>query len=105
MTVDLAPGPILARECIESLRFGTPIIVPSGSVARAHADAGGGMTFSDYPELLSCVEHLCDDTVRTASSSRGRHYADIRYGDQNAFVTSVSRALGFVTPRAREGHL
>lgn len=29
--VDLAPGPHLARECIEALRFGTPIIVPESS--------------------------------------------------------------------------
>ena len=48
VTVDLAPGPIIARECIESLRFGTPIVVPAESAARPHADAGGGMTFSGY---------------------------------------------------------
>ena len=28
VTVDLSPGPIIARECVESLRFGTPIVVP-----------------------------------------------------------------------------
>jgi hypothetical protein len=48
VTVDLAPGPIIARECVESLRFGTPILVPAQSAARPHADAGGGMTFSGY---------------------------------------------------------
>ena len=27
-TIDLGPGPHLARECVESLRFGTPIVAP-----------------------------------------------------------------------------
>ncbi len=41
--VDLAPGATIARECIEALRFGTPIIVPERSgPAEVHALAGGG---------------------------------------------------------------
>ena len=61
VTIDLAPGPIVARECVESLRFGTPILVPVGSAAQPHADAGAGMSFSDYSELLACVTKLSDD--------------------------------------------
>jgi hypothetical protein len=101
VTVDLAPGPIIARECIESLRFGTPILVPAASAARPHADAGGGMTFTGYPELLAGVAHLSDDDVRATMSSRGRTYADAHYGDQRAFVDVVSRALGTSVPRQR----
>ena len=52
MTVDLAPGEIIARECIESLRFGTPIVVPSGTVGAMHAASGGGLAFSDTLGLL-----------------------------------------------------
>ena len=93
LTIDLAPGRIIARECIESLLFGTPIVVPEQSTARAHALAGGGMTFSGYQELLACVTRLADEGVRTTLSADGRRYADARYGDQRFFVDSVTRAL------------
>ena len=102
VTVDLAPGPIIARECIESLRFGTPILVPAGSAARPHADAGGGIAYSGYPELLAGVAHLLDDSARATMSSRGRIYADAHYGDQRAFVDGVARTLGPSVPGHRE---
>ena len=60
VTIDLAPGPIVARECVESLRFGTPIVVPVGSAAQPHADAGAGLSFTGYSELLACVARLSD---------------------------------------------
>jgi hypothetical protein len=101
VTIDLAPGHIIARECVESLRFGTPIVVPAASAARPHADAGGGMTFADYAELLACVAHLSDDAVRAAISAQGRRYADAQYGNQSAFVQSVARALAAPIPSAR----
>ena len=101
VTVDLSPGPIIARECIESLRFGTPIVVPTESAARPHADAGGGMTFSGYRELLAAAAHLFDDSARAAMSACGRGYADAHYGDQLAFVDGVSRALVTSVPSHR----
>jgi len=101
MTIDLAPGRIIARECIESLRFGTPIIVPSHSAARPHADAGGGLTFANAPELLACVSRLNDETARATMSAQGRLHADTHYGDQNSFVDSVARALSAPIPSAR----
>jgi hypothetical protein len=101
VTIDLAPGRIVARECIESLRFGTPIIVPHDSIARAHADAGGGLSFTNYAELLHGVSRLSDEGTRAAMSSQGWRYADARYGDQQAFVDSVARALGAVIPSGR----
>jgi hypothetical protein len=94
VTIDLAPGHIVARECVESLRFGTPILVPVGSAAQPHADAGAGMSFSDYSELLACVTKLSDGGVRDRLSRSGRRYADERYGDPEAFVRSVAHALG-----------
>jgi hypothetical protein len=94
VTIDLAPGRIIARECIESLRFGTPIVVPAGSTARPHADAGGGMAYCGYSELLDCVTQLGDDRVRATMSSCGRDYADAHYGDQAAFVAGLTRILG-----------
>jgi hypothetical protein len=101
VTIDLAPGRIIARECIESLRFGTPIIVPAQSAARPHAEAGGGMTFAGYPELLACVTRLFDEDVRATMSEDGRHYADAQYGDQQVLVGSVTRALAAPLPTGR----
>ena len=59
------------------------------------------MTFSGYPELLAGVAQLFDESVRATMSSRGRNYADTHYGDQQAFVDSVARALGTSVPSRR----
>jgi hypothetical protein len=101
VTVDLAPGPIIARECIESLRFGTPILVPAASVARPYAEAGGGVAFTGVSELVAGVSLLCEDSVRAAVSSQGQRYADSHYGNREAFVSSVCRALGSAVPSGR----
>jgi hypothetical protein len=101
VTIDLAPGQIIARECIESLRFGTPIIVPAHSAAGPHAVAGGGMTFAGYSELLAGVTRLFDEDVRSTMSADGRRYADAQYGDQQVLVGSVTRALAVSVPGAR----
>jgi hypothetical protein len=91
--IDLAPGAHIARECIEALRFGTPIIVPDDSgPAVLHARAGGGATFGDPGELIASVTTLRDEAFRSAASETGRHYADARYGNAGAFVDRV-RAL------------
>jgi hypothetical protein len=93
VTIDLAPGPIIARECIESLRFGTPVVVPAESAARQHAETGGGLSFSGFAELLDCVQRISDDEARDELSVRGRRYADDRYGDPAAFVAQVASTL------------
>lgn len=94
LTIDLSPGEIIARECIESLRFGTPIVVPSTSAARPHAEAGGGLSYAGFAELLDCVTELSDDSVHTRCAAAGRAYADSQYGDPAAFVTQVAARLG-----------
>ncbi len=91
--IDLAPGAHIARECIEALRFGTPIIVPDDSgPAVLHARAGGGATFGDPGELIAAVTTLQDEAYRAVASATGRRYADTRYGTTEAFVDRV-RAL------------
>jgi hypothetical protein len=101
VTIDLAPGPIIARECIESLRFGTPILVPAGSAARPYAEAGGGVAFTGVSELVAGASLLCEDSVRAVMSSQGQRYADSHYGNREAFVSSVCRALGSAVPSGR----
>jgi hypothetical protein len=91
--IDLAPGASIARECIEALRFGTPIVVPEDSgPAALHARASGGSTFGDPGELIDAVATLLDGNNRSVASDMGRRYADARYGDAGALVDSV-RAL------------
>lgn len=80
--VDLAPGRYIARECVEALRYGTPIVVPEGSgPAVAHTRAGAGATFKDPEELLAAAGPLRSLGVRSAISRRGQEYADRSFGD------------------------
>ena len=92
--IDLSPGRYVARECVESLLFGTPIVVPAGSPAASrHAAAGGGMTFSDVTEVLACAMRFSDDAVRARHADLGQRYAEANYANPVAFVAKVQRAL------------
>lgn len=97
VVVDLKPGRYVARECVEALRFGTPIIAPAGSVGADLAEGGGGLWYRDPAELLGCVEWLADTEIREALGTQGRRMADSLYGDPDAFVDRVGRALGTLT--------
>ena len=93
--IDLRPGAYLARECVEALRFGTPIVVPEHSgPAAAHARAGGGSTFGDPGELIGAAEKMRSEANRAAASDSGRRYADSRFGDPGALVTRMRTLLG-----------
>ncbi|HMD46597.1 MAG TPA: hypothetical protein VKG43_10575 [Acidimicrobiales bacterium] len=94
--VDLDPGSVLGRECVESLRLGTPIIVPDGSSGARHAAAGGGLTYRDVPDLLAAVEQLGDDRLRRQLAADGRELADRLYGDQEGFVQRMRGALASI---------
>ncbi len=97
--IDLAPGRHVARECVEALRFGTPIIVPHGSgPATLHASRGGGITFRDPEELLEGAESLADRDARSSVSRRGQLYADGTYGDPSSFVERLRAAVVGTTP-------
>ena len=88
--IDLAPGPHLARECIEALRFGTPIVTPTGcGAASTLAAAAGGATFADPYELFESAMPLVSGTARGEVSARGRRYADAVHGDPALSVDSV----------------
>lgn len=91
--VDLGPGPLIARECIEALRLGTPILVPDAAEpAATHARASGGATFADPAELIAAVDTLASDVPRTLASDSGRRYADAGFGDPEKLVGQL-RAL------------
>ena len=103
--IDLAPGAVIARECIESLRLGTPILVPVGSAAEVHARVGG-MSFSDIPDCLAGVRRLMADDVLRSVSAAGRGYADATFGRSDNAVSGLREflsrgALGRFSTRAR----
>jgi hypothetical protein len=93
--IDLGPGPYIARECIEALRFGTPIVVPNQTGPAAfHAQASGGSTFSDPEDLLAAVSSMKDEAKRSEVSHAGRRYSDSQFGDPASLVARVRALLG-----------
>jgi hypothetical protein len=95
--VDLLPGDVFARECVESLRLGVPVAVPADSTAEGLARSGGGLAFGSTAELLSCIDALFDPGTRETLASDGRAAADHWYGDPDALVSRLAAA---VAPRA-----
>jgi glycosyltransferase involved in cell wall biosynthesis len=90
--VDLRPGRIIGRECIEALRFGTPIVVPADSVAAEHTQSGGGRTYDDAGGLLEAVATLLHAPTREDASRRGLEYASF-YADPRASVDQMANLL------------
>jgi hypothetical protein len=91
--IDLAPGPLLARECVEAMRFGTPIIAPRGSGAAVTHAGAGGWIFASPDELIATVAQLRESDVRSDTSRRAKEYADQSYGNPDAFVNSLENLL------------
>jgi len=93
MMVDLRPGTLIARECIESLRYGVPIVVPRDGAAARLAAEGGGLWYEDEAELLGGIEALEDPSLREALSEQGRAVADEWYGSGHRFIERLARSL------------
>ena len=97
--IDLAPGAHIARECVEALRFGTPVIVPDRPGPGAvHAESSGGATFRDASELLEAAASFQDEAYRAQASAAGRLYADTHYGDPAALVRRLRDLVGQSSP-------
>ena len=95
VTVDLrSPGPI-GREAIESLRFGTPVVVPDSSVAAEHAAvANAGLWYRNQGEMVDFVRALLDDeVVRSQLGANGQQWAEQVHGDTERFVTQASNVV------------
>jgi hypothetical protein len=97
--IDLDPGAQIARECVEALRFGTPIIVPDGpGPGPVHARASGGATFQNASELLDAVASLQDQARRAEVGATSRRYGDGHYGDPATLVRRLGGLLGRPSP-------
>jgi hypothetical protein len=101
VTVDLRPGELVARECVESLCFRTPIVVPAGTAASPLADAGGGRCFEDASGLLAAVHALTDPATRAMASRLGHEDARARHADPGRFVANVGTVLAALRDRSR----
>lgn len=99
VTVDLGPGQLLARECVESLRYGVPVIVPAATAAAGLAAQGGGLWYRDAAELVACVDAVNDRKLRDTLGDQGRRFADDWYGDADRFVQRVGGVLDAVPER------
>ena len=78
VVVDLTPGTLVARECVEALRFGTPIVVPAGTTGAEHTRGGGGLCYDGVASLLDAVDRLGVPARRQEVASRGRRLAERR---------------------------
>ena len=95
VTVDLRRPELYGRSVVESLLYGTPVVVPENSRAREHAQRGrGGLWFADPAELLWCVESLLDDATNRTVRTQGRAYAEAEYGSTDRFIDRVTAACG-----------
>jgi hypothetical protein len=104
VTVDLRPGPFFARRCVDSLLYGTPIVVPHDSRAREHAERGrGGLWFESPGELTWCVEALLEPSAHDTFGAQGRSYAEDEYGSTDRFIDRVTDACGLPSAAATVG--
>jgi hypothetical protein len=87
-------GPV-GREAIESLLFGTPIVVPEGSVAAEHAaDSNGGLWYLAPGEMTDCVATLLErTTLRETLGGNGKAWAEQWHSDTATFVDAARRLL------------
>lgn len=92
--IDLRPGRLIALECIEALRFGTPIIVPEDSGPGAtHARRAGGATFADASELITATLNLQSASTNASLVAKGKDYADKYFGDAERFEYCLGEIL------------
>jgi hypothetical protein len=95
VTVDLHPGPLFARNCVDSLLYGTAVVVPHDSRAREYAQlGGGGLWFADAAELTWCVESLLETSAGDVLGAQGRAYVEAEFGSTTGFIDRVAGACG-----------
>lgn len=93
VTVDLRPGPLVARRALDSLLSGTPIVVPADSRARQYAEhGGGGLWFGSPGDLLWCVEALVEPDVAGRFGAEGRRYVRQWFTSRDGFEDRVRAA-------------
>lgn len=93
--IDPHPHRLLGRETLESMMFGTPIVVPvDGGASREHAQTGnGGLWYRTEAELLACIGALLDSQIRRALSEHGQEYATNEFADTDRYIEAALKAV------------
>jgi len=104
-TVDLRRQGPVGREAVESLAFGTPVVVPAGSVAAELAAASNGGLWYEAPgELLDQAGWLlAHEAERLAMGRAGRELVVREHGDTDRFVHECEELAGAVSPAQGTG--
>lgn len=101
-TVDLGPGPLFGRECVESVRYGVPVVVPAASGAAALVRAGAGLRFDTTAGLLDAVGALNREDVRDQVRGAGAAL-EPWVGEPQRLVDRLAAALELPAPDAGPG--
>jgi hypothetical protein len=93
--VDPDSGKLLGREVLESMMYGTPVVVPfEPGAAVEHAQASsGGLWYRTDDELEACLGSLLDHEVRGALGAQAKQYADGNYQDTESYVRRAGELL------------
>lgn len=91
VVVDVRPPGPVGREAIEAMMLGVPSIVPDGSAAKAHVEAGdGGLWYADNAELVDELRVLADDGLHRAMARSGAAYALATHSRIDDFVERMA---------------
>ena len=95
LCLDLRPQGIVGRETLESLLFGTPVVVPEATIAAEHAErSGGGLWYGNYGEMFDAAKAIIDaPSLRDRLSGNARRWAEETHGDQRRFTAQVARLV------------
>jgi hypothetical protein len=84
------PGPV-GREAIEAMMLGVPSVVPDGSAAKHHVEAGdGGLWYADHTELAGEMAALADERLHLGLSRAGEAYALATHSRIDDFVERMA---------------
>ncbi|HTW99375.1 MAG TPA: hypothetical protein VMD59_11390 [Acidimicrobiales bacterium] len=92
--VDVRPPGAVGREAIEAMMLGVPTVVPDGTAAKAHLEAGnGGLWYADHAELVEEVRALADDALHDSLARCGESYGEATHGQIDDFVTRMGELV------------
>jgi hypothetical protein len=93
-TVDLRPGPVYARRCLQSLVHGTPVLVPAATRGREHAQLGRcGLWFDGPTEFLRATDALLTPPVSEVLGRQSAGYVAQWCRSSEGFVDDIFSSL------------
>jgi hypothetical protein len=92
---DPTPNRLLGRDVLESMLYGTPVIVHAqGGANQEHAElADGGLWYRTREEFLAVAAALREPDTREALSSQGHSYAERHFADPDRFIKRIAELI------------